>query len=72
MYLQVLSNSVSKAIELQGGPNSFETAYFMNNFFDCLNVSSYSAGKRNRNAFQQPYLSPTDFRLEVTTLSFLM
>ena len=76
VYFQVLSNSVSKAIELQGGPNSFETAYFiqkMNYFLDCLNVSSYSAGKRNRNVFQQPYLSPTDFRLKVslcTTLSF--
>ena len=65
---------MSKAIKLQGGPNSFETAYFiekMNNFFDCLNVSSYSAGKRSRNAFQQPYLSPNDFRLDVSYCTIL-
>lgn len=55
---QVLSDTVSKALKLTGGRNAFETAYFvekMDKFFDCLNVSSYFAGKRHRKPFQQPY-----------------
>ena len=29
IFVKVLSNSVSEAIKLQGGPNSFETFYFI-------------------------------------------
>ena len=66
---QVLSETVAKAIRLTGGKAAFETAYFlekMDKFFDCLNVSSYTAGKRHRKPFQQPYHSSEDFRLLVS------
>jgi len=55
---------------LTGGGQAFETAYFiqkMDKFFDCFNVSSYTAGKKNRKPFQQPYRSANDFRLTVST-----
>jgi len=51
---------------LTGGGEAFETSYFiqkMDKFFDCFNVSCYTAGKKNRKAFQQPYRSANDFRL---------
>ena len=66
---QVLSETVAKAIRLIGGKAAFETAYFlekMDKFFDCLNVSLYTAGKRHRKPFQQPYRSSEDFRLLVS------
>ena len=66
-FLKVLSDSVSKAIQLNGG-DGFETSYFIakfDKFFDCFNVSSYSAGKRSRKPFLQPYRGPNDFRLTV-------
>ena len=66
-FLKVLSDSVSKAIRLSGG-DGFETSNFiakMDKFFDCFNVSSYSAGKRSRKPFLQPYRSASDFRLTV-------
>ena len=50
------------------GPEAEETATFVekfDKFFDCLNVSSLSAGKLNRNAFKSPYHSARDFRLKV-------
>lgn len=58
---------MSKAIELSGG-SDFETSNFiakMDKFFDCFNVSSYSAGKRSRKPFLQPYRGANDFRLTV-------
>lgn len=64
----MLSDTVSKALMLTGGGIAFETAYFvgkMDKFFDCLNVSSYTAGMRSRKPFQQPYRSAGDFRLTV-------
>ena len=66
-FLKVLSDLVSKAIQLNGG-DGFETSYFIakfDKFFDCFNVSSYSAGKRSRKPFLQPYRGPNDFRLTV-------
>ena len=68
IIMQVLSSSVSKALQLYGGVEAEETAIFtemFNNFFDCLNVKSISAGKRTRNAFKSPYRSATDWRLKV-------
>ena len=41
-FLKVLSDSVSKAIQLNGG-DGFETSYFIakfDKFFHCFNVSS--------------------------------
>ena len=68
MHMQVLSESVWKALQLTGGPEVEETVRFISffdKFFDCFNVSSYSAGRRHRKVFQQPYRSSTDFRLKV-------
>ena len=65
---QVLSGSVSKALKLELGPRADDTAKFadmFNKFFDCVNVSSLSAGKLARNPFKSPYRSATDFRLNV-------
>ena len=64
----MLSDSVSKAQYLTGGGEAFETAYFiqeMDKFFDCFNVSSYTAGKKSRKPFQQPCRSANDFWLTV-------
>lgn len=70
-FLKVLSDSVSKAIQLSGGI-SFETAYFIvkfDKFFNCFNVSSYLASKRNRKPFLQPYRDPNDLQLNVIFVS---
>lgn len=64
----MLSESVSKALQLTGGPEVAETAHFvdyMDKFFDSLNVSNYTNGIHKRKAFQLPYLSAKDKRLEV-------
>ena len=56
-------------MKLTGGKEAYETAYFIekiDKFFDSLNVSSYTAGKRHRKSFQQPYRSGNDFRLSVS------
>ncbi len=66
--LQVLSESVSKALTLRGGEAVEGTACFlllMDKFFDCTNVKNYSAGARSRKPFQLPYLSAEDERLTV-------
>ena len=49
--IQVLSESVSKALELTKGSCAEETAKFvdyMDKFFDALNVSNFNAGKKKR------------------------
>ena len=59
---------MSKALQLTGGPEVAETAHFvdfMDKFFDSLNVSNYTHGIHKRKAFQLPYLSAKDKRLEV-------
>ena len=64
-HSQVLSDSVSKVLKLELGPRAGETAKFadmFNKLFDCVNVSSLSAGKLTRNPFQSPYRSAIDFR----------
>ena len=66
---QVLSDSVSKALLLTGAEEAEQTAKFcdmFNKFFDCLNVSNFTAGQRSRNAFKSPYRKgKEDFRLKV-------
>ena len=62
-FIQVLSESVSKALVLTGGSPVEETAKFvdlMDKFFDCLNVHNYSHGFRARKPFQLPYRSGQD------------
>ena len=66
--VQVLSGTVSKALELVVGEKAKETVRFvsmMDKFFDCLNSSSLSAGKQSRNPFKSPYRSGTDWKLTV-------
>ena len=51
----MLSNSVAKALKLLSGPETQKTIEFVDKFdklFDCLNVSSLSAGKHSRKAFK--------------------
>ena len=66
--MKVLSSSVANALKLTGGAEASETCNFiekMDKLFDCLNVSSYTAGRKARKEFQKPYTKPTDFRLNV-------
>ena len=68
MFLQVLSNSVAKALQITGGTEAQETVRFVgmfNKFFDCLNVRSLSEDKLQRCPFKSPYRSGMDFRLKV-------
>ena len=53
LILQVLSNSVSKALEIEGRQDTRETAEFchiFNKFFDCLNVRCQAECVRRRKA----------------------
>ena len=66
--IQVLSESVSKALQLTGGEEASETARFvgmMDRFFDAVNVHNYSHGVHSRKMFQMPYTSSKDWRLKV-------
>lgn len=68
VHMQVLSNTVSKAMETRGKAETEGTAKFVdmfNKFFDCLNVSNFTAGMKNKNPFKSPYRKETDFRLKV-------
>lgn len=65
----MLSESVSKALQLTGGEDAEETAKFVmmfDKFFDCLNVSNFTNGARARKPFQKPYTNSEDTRLEVS------
>ncbi len=72
-----MSNSVAKAMEITLGNKAQETAKFVetfDKFFDCLNVSSLSAGKLSKNSFKSPYAyrSGKDFRFRVSaTIAYL-
>ena len=62
---------MAAAIRLCSGENAIETATFiekMDKFFDCFNVSTFTAGKHQRKPFLAPYRSKTDFRLDVSNL----
>ena len=67
--MQVLSESVGKALQLMGGPEVQETARFIlmfDKFFDALNVGDFKSSKYHRKPFQAPYVSNDDFRLDVS------
>ena len=67
--VQVLSESVGKALQLTGGPEVQETAKFVlmfDKFFDALNVGDFNSGWHKRKPFQTPYYSEKDFRLAVS------
>lgn len=66
--MQVLSESVAKALPLVVGDEARETARFVemfDKFFDVLNVSNFTSGIKQRKPFQKPYLNSDDERLEV-------
>ena len=68
MYIQVLSESVANGLHSTGGDEVVETIKcvdYFDKFFDCMNVSSLSAGRHQRKPFKQPYYSKDDFRLKV-------
>ena len=68
-FLQLLSETVAKALVLSGDPAVQETAKFVtmfDKFFDALNVFNYTSGVNKRKVFQQPYRSGDDFRLKVS------
>ena len=69
--LQVLSESVAKALPIVLGKTATETARFVetfDKFFDALNVSNFTSGIRSRKPFQRPYINSDDERIEVCTL----
>ena len=71
----MLSESVHKALVATGGEAVEGTAQFVKMFdcfFDCLNVNSFTAGKRKRKVIQSPYRSATDFRLKVDVVLLLL
>lgn len=73
LILQVLSESVAKALRLLGGPEVEETARFcsmMDKFFDAMNVGNFTCGRQSRKAFKAPYRSASDFRLTVSEIMF--
>lgn len=66
--MQVLSETVSKALEHSGGNEASETAKFVkmiDRFFDCLNVTNLTNGMHKRKSFQDPYTKADDFHLKV-------
>ena len=59
-----MSNSVSKALELIGSPETEKAAEFtlmFDKFFYCKNMSNFTCGRFLRNAFKSPYYSAEDF-----------
>ena len=66
--MQVLSNSVAEALELENLPETQETRRFVrtfNRFFDMLNVRSLKEGVFKRQPDKSPHKSVDDDRLKV-------
>ena len=66
--IQVLSNTVSKAMEVRSKAETEKTAKLVDmfdKFFDCLNMSSFTARIQSRNPFKSRYRKDTDFRLKL-------
>ena len=64
----MLSKTVAAALLVNGGEEVTATATFVemfDKFFDCMNVSTLSEGKLQRNLFKSPYRHVDDFRLKV-------
>ena len=64
----MLSESVSKALQLVDGVEAAETSKFigmLDKFFDTLNAHNYNHGVHARKPFQMPYTSSKDKRLKV-------
>ena len=70
-----MSDSVAEALYLTGGQEAYETVFFIkkvDQFFDCLNVTSYNERRRKRKPFLQVYRSPQDLRLTVSLLKLFI
>ena len=55
-------------MKMSGNPDVQQTAEFaavFDKFFDVMNVTNFTNGKKKRKAFQAPYRSATDFRIKV-------
>ena len=64
----MLSETVSRALQLTGGREASETAKFvemMDKLFDSMNVHNYTEGVHKRKRFQMPYTISEDMRLRV-------
>lgn len=71
-----MSSTVSLALLFTRNKEFFETAYFISKvdkFFDSLNVSNYTKGKKALKPFQEPYRKADDTRIKVNfnTNSFI-
>lgn len=67
--LQVLSESVGRALSLTGGPKAEETAKFtsmFDRFFYALNVRNFTNGGRYRKPYLNPYRHEDHERLAVS------
>ena len=66
-----MSETVAKALVDSGDKGAEETVKFIrmiDKFFDSLNVTNLVNGKKKIKAFQSPYTSIKDFRLQVNLL----
>ena len=62
---------MANAVEVMGDPAMSETVRFIRLFdhwFDCLNVSSLSEGRRSLKKDLYPYRSPADTRFDVSVV----
>ena len=60
---------MAKALPIVLGPTAERTAQLIevvDRMFDCLNVTSYTEGKKKRKASKDPYISAKDWRLAVS------
>ena len=76
-YIQVLSSSVAKALEYYRDPATKETQRFcqiFDRFFDCLNVRSYSEGRKKRKPDLLPYrtIADTCFKVSCMQMCFTL
>ena len=72
--VQVLSNTMSTVLEKFGPKEATETAkycFFLDKFFDCLNVRHPDEHIRKRKPFLKPYTSEEDPRFDWLENSFL-
>ena len=64
-----MSESVAKALPIVVGPTVERTAQLItvvDQMFDCLNVTSYTEGKKKRKPSKDPYMSAKDWQLAVS------
>ena len=74
LAVQVLSNSVSKALRLYGPPEALGTSIYcemFDNFFDCTNVRNNEEWKKKSKDFLKPYTDVNDARFLWLTDTFL-